>query len=97
MTRKFSSDRIFIDTILDIKHILGEKTMQSDKSKYELYQREILSMAEKIYQGHIIMRKAINEFEKIKYNYDDKYINSNEYKLGFIAGVKAMSSIIKDL
>jgi hypothetical protein len=71
--------------------------MQKDKSPYQLYQRDILSMAEKIYNGHIIMRKAVNEYENMKYKIDDPCITSEEFKMGFLAGVKAMSSILQDL
>jgi len=63
----------------------------------ELYQRQEYSMEEKLFKKHIEMRKIVKDIEKQKYNVDDSLECSDEYKQGFIAGVKTLASIIFDL
>jgi len=62
-----------------------------------LYTRENFSIEEKLYKNYISMRKNINEFENLKYNNNDPYIDSEAFKQGFIAGIKIMSSLLLDI
>ena len=61
------------------------------------YIREDFSIEEKLYENYISMRKNLKEYESYKYSSEDPYINSQEFKQGFIAGVKIISSIILDI
>ena len=63
----------------------------------ELYVREEFSIEEKLYESYVEMRKNIGKLENLKYSNEDKYISSKEFKQGFIAGVKIMSSLLLDL
>ena len=62
-----------------------------------LYTRENFSFEEKLYVSSIEMRIALGKMEKMKYGGDDKYLQSEDFKQGFIAGVKIMSSMLLDL
>lgn len=61
------------------------------------YIRENYTMAEKIYEGYMIMRKVVGDIENIKYDNPDKMAMSEEFKQGFIAGVKCLSAILMDM
>lgn len=43
------------------------------------------------------MRRILHEIENIKYEVEDKYMTSKEYKQGFLAGIKTMSSLLMDV
>ena len=62
-----------------------------------LFFRENFSYVEELYMNYIAMRKAINRVEFMKYGKDDPFSSSEEFKQGFIAGCKIMSSILMDL
>ena len=62
-----------------------------------LYVREDFSVEEELYKNYIAMRKSISKVESMKYENRDKYLESDDFKQGFIAGVKIMSSILLDL
>ena len=69
-----------------------------EKDKKEiLYIREDFSIEEKLYENYIEMRKNMSKLENYKYGKEDKYMTSEEFKQGFIAGVKIMSSLLIDL
>ncbi|MGN0961351.1 MAG: hypothetical protein ACI4PF_04040 [Christensenellales bacterium] len=68
-----------------------------DMSKYLRYTREDYTMAEKLFEEYKIMREYVVNRENIKYSYVDPYRNSEDFKQGFIAGVKILSSILMDL
>ncbi|MBE5736601.1 MAG: hypothetical protein E7356_04560 [Clostridiales bacterium] len=61
------------------------------------YFREKYTMEEKIYESYVNMRKSLSELENYKYATEDKYISSEEFKQGFIAGLKIMSSLLLDI
>ena len=63
----------------------------------ENYTRHQYTVAEKIYKNYQNMRMEINGLESIKYEINDPYITSEDFKQGFIAGVKVMNSIFMDL
>lgn len=73
-----------------------EKLLTSD-SKTRLYTREYYTLAESLYNNYNEMRIALNNFEKMKYEVKDKYISNEDFKQGFIAGVKIMSSMFLDM
>ena len=62
-----------------------------------LYQREDFTIEEKLYDSYIEMRKNMNKLEKFKYGGDDPILSNEEFKQGFIAGVKIMSSLLLDI
>ena len=62
-----------------------------------LYTREQYTMAENIYNAFQEMRKAVNSINSIKRTIDDKFLYNEDYKQGFIAGIKIMSAIFMDL
>ena len=66
-------------------------------SEFERYLREDYTMAEQIFEGFKVMRKAVMKEANVKYVKDDEMLNSKEYKLGFLAGVKCMSAMFMDL
>ena len=72
------------------------KTLKED-SKTKLYIREYYTLAESLYNNYNEMRIALNNFEKMKYEVKDKYISNEDFKQGFIAGVKIMSSMFLDV
>ena len=43
------------------------------------------------------MRKEISKIENYKYSVEDKYINNEDFKQGFLAGIKIMSSFMFDI
>lgn len=68
-----------------------------DKSE-ELYTRTGYSYEEKLYKHYVEMNKVVNEFIGMKYGeQDEKLLRSDEFKQGFIAGLKIMSSIFLDM
>lgn len=62
-----------------------------------LYTREKFSLEEELYTNYINMRKSLGKLENMKYSNEDEMLNSEEFKQGFIAGIKIMSSILIDL
>ena len=54
-------------------------------------------MAENIYNAFQEMRKAVNSINSIKRTIDDKFLYNEDYKQGFIAGIKIMSAMFMDL
>lgn len=69
---------------------------EKDLSKV-LYSRENYSLEEELYKNYIEMRSVMGKLESMKYNNEDKILNSEEFKQGFIAGVKIMSSLLLDV
>lgn len=65
--------------------------------KYEKYTREEYTMEEEIFEHYKEIRKAVNDVQNLKYSFEDKLSGSPEFKAGFIAGVKIMSSIFMDM
>ena len=64
----------------------------------ELYTRTGHSYEEKLYEYYVEMNNVVNEFIGMKYGkQEDKLLRSNEFKQGFIAGLKIMSSIFLDM
>ena len=61
------------------------------------YTREQYTFAETLYNNYIEMRKTLNQIEGLKYDIKDKYILNEDFKQGFIAGIKIMSSLFLDL
>ncbi len=55
------------------------------------------TLEENLYQKYIDMRKAMHNLEQYKYSKDDPYIKSEDFKQGFLAGVKIMSSMLLDI
>ena len=70
--------------------------IEKDKN-LERFTREQFSFAEKLYNDYISMRKTINNYENMKYSIKDPYITSEEFKQGFISGVKIISSLLIDI
>lgn len=71
--------------------------MFEKSTKDILYNRENFSIEEELYEAYIEMRKSMNKLERFKYGNDDPFQTSEEFKQGFIAGVKIMSSILLDI
>lgn len=67
-----------------------------DKS-LELYKREHYTMAEELFNNFKNMKGCVDGIQKLKYDFEDSYMLSEEYKQGFIAGVKIMSAILMDM
>lgn len=61
------------------------------------YTREEYTYCEKLYEQYMEMRKVLKAIENIKYDNVDPMQLSEEFKQGFIAGIKIMSSILMDL
>lgn len=55
-----------------------------------------LTTEEKIYNEYINMRKNILDYDGYKYENLDSCIHSNDFKKGFLAGVKIMLTILID-
>ena len=70
--------------------------IEKDKN-LERFTREQFSFAEKLYNDYISIRKTINNYENMKYSIKDPYITSEEFKQGFISGVKIISSLLMDI
>ena len=81
-----------IQEVVDFGKRLFEKDIEAI-----LYQREDFTIEEKLYDAYIEMRKNMNKLEKFKYGIDDPMLNSEEFKQGFIAGIKIMSSLLIDV
>lgn len=64
---------------------------------HERYIREQYSLEEQLYTHYAKMREAMSNIENIKYYKEDTFSKSEDFKQGFIAGVKIMSSILLDL
>ena len=62
-----------------------------------LYKRSIFTMEEELYKHYMAMRQVVNNIEKFKYGIDDVFESSEEFKQGFIAGVKVMSTMFMDI
>lgn len=69
---------------------------EKDKAQIR-YTRDAFTFEEKMYEKYIELRKVMHELESMKYGSDDKLINSEDFKQGFIAGVKVISSILLDI
>ena len=63
----------------------------------ELYNRENFSIEEELYDSYKNMRIALNKYENMKYSVEDNIVKSEDFKQGFIAGIKIMSSLLIDL
>lgn len=63
----------------------------------ELYTREDFTFEEELFQKYLDLRSVVNKLENIKYKNADKFATSNDFKQGFLAGVKVMSSIFIDV
>lgn len=66
-------------------------------SNKELYTRVDFTFEELLFERYLSMRELVNKLENIKYKCDDTLGNSKEFKQGFLAGVKVMSSIFLDI
>ena len=71
--------------------------IEQPKPSDELYMRSHHTASESIYKEYMNMRDAVNQINKLKYEFDDKISTSKEFKKGFIAGVKVMMSLFMDL
>ena len=69
---------------------------EKDKLK-EKYIREEYSIEEELYNKYLELRKSLSRVENIKYDNPDTISLSEEFKQGFIAGVKIMSSLLLDI
>lgn len=43
------------------------------------------------------MRKALNKVENYKYGGEDPYIDNKDFKQGFLAGIKVISTMFMDI
>lgn len=68
-----------------------------NKRVLELYNREEYSMAEKMYEGYMQIVKSYYDKERIKYSDMEIPQDSEEFKRGFICGIKVLSSIVQDM
>ena len=71
--------------------------MFEKNTSLEKYTRTDFTYAEKLYDNYISMRKEISKIENYKYSVEDKYINNEDFKQGFLAGIKIMSSFMFDI
>lgn len=71
--------------------------MFEKNTNFEKYTRTDFAYAEKLYDNYISMRKEISKIENYKYSVEDKYINNEDFKQGFLAGIKIMSSFMFDI
>ena len=70
---------------------------EKDKEK-ESYIRDSFTFEEELFKLYIEMRKAVNRVEKMKYSAaEDVIISNDDFKQGFLAGVKIMSSLLFDI
>ena len=76
---------------------MGEFLMRYNDKNLELYIRNYFTTAEKIYENYINIRREVNLMERLKYDVEEKYLNNEDYKQGFLAGIKVMTSIYMDL
>ncbi len=63
----------------------------------ELYTREDFTFEEGLFQKYLDLRSVVNKLENIKYKNADEFATSNDFKQGFLAGIKVMSSIFIDV
>ena len=64
----------------------------------EVYTRSGHSYEEKLYEHYVAMNKVVGEFVSMKYGkQDESFMRSEQFKQGFIAGLKIMSSIFLDM
>lgn len=69
-----------------------------EKNRMDIkYIRDDFTYCEKLYDKYIEMRKIINEIELIKYAKNDPFVESEDFKQGFISAIKIMSSLFMDL
>ena len=72
--------------------------MFKTRKELEKYNRDNYTMAENLYLRYMEMRKTIKGVENLKYSGDiDSFENNEDFKQGFIAGVKIMSAIFMDM
>ena len=71
--------------------------MKYPDKETELYMRKNFTIAEKIYEHYINIRRELSYMEKMKYDIKDDYILNEDYKQGFLAGIKVMMSIYMDM
>ena len=71
--------------------------MFEKNTSLEKYTRTDFTYAEKLYDNYVSMRKEISKIENYKYSVEDKYINNEDFKQGFLAGIKIMSSFMFDI
>lgn len=69
--------------------------IEKDKELYSNI-RTNYTMAEKLYTQYTEMKNSLNEELGKKYGIDNSNINSNDFKDGFIAGVKTLSALYFD-
>ncbi|MBE5738899.1 MAG: hypothetical protein E7354_04155 [Clostridiales bacterium] len=69
---------------------------EKDKAT-EMYTREKYTFEESLYAKYVDMRKIVSKIENFKYSNKDTQIDSEDFKQGFIAGVKIMSSLFMDM
>lgn len=69
-----------------------------EKDKMQImYLRDDFTYCEKLYDKYLEMRKVLGDIETLKYGKTDPILKSEDFKQGFIAGVKIMSSMLMDL
>lgn len=51
------------------------------------------SFEENIFELYISMRKEVLDADGFRYETTDEYINSDDFKTGFLAGIKVMSAL----
>ena len=77
--------------------------IDNEDDVFEQYLRDELSVneecnfAERLYNNYIAMQKSLKGLEKKKYGKEGKNLNSQDFKQGFIAGVKILSSLFLDM
>lgn len=69
---------------------------EKDKSQI-FYQRKFYTMEEELYKHYLKLRGVLHDIEAFKYATEDNFSTSEDFKQGFIAGVKIMSSMLIDL
>lgn len=57
-------------------------------------EEKISDMAEVLYKSYVQMNNVVSNFEEMKYYNNDNAYQTEEFKKGFISGVKMLSSII---
>ena len=72
--------------------------MFNTSKEMERYVRDEYTMAEALYNEYMQMRAAVCKVENKKYSGDiDSMVGSEDFKRGFIAGVKVMSALFMDM
>lgn len=66
-------------------------------SSTEKYMRDTFTFEEEVYEKYMEMRKALSKVENYKYETKDNMQSSKDFKEGFIAGMKIMSTFFMDM